>query len=241
MQNLTEENILERDTLFFEMLDNFVDYKYDIEEDYVMTEEDAYILSIIYDYFIECYNFPTYQDLVLEDITGYDINDKLYEEISSLININETVGTFVAGAIHGLRNMFYNQKKKSAKSRLDAARAREKASSQKVKEYTNKVNGVKKTPSVSSPISDAQKEYRKQKQSVLVKKADQAKMARKTAGEMSQKMSGKLTYSKQKTADLANRVDTGIQNIKNKAKQAIHTGASKIGGIMGKAAGHLGI
>lgn len=112
MQNLTEENILERDTLFFEMLDNFVDYKYDIEEDYVMTEEDAYILSIIYDYFIECYNFPTHQDLVLEDITGYDINDKLYEEISSLININETVGTFVAGAIHGLRNMFYTQKKK---------------------------------------------------------------------------------------------------------------------------------
>ena len=44
MQNLTEENILERDTLFFEMLDNFVDYKYDIEEDYVMTEEDAYVL-----------------------------------------------------------------------------------------------------------------------------------------------------------------------------------------------------
>lgn len=234
--------ITENDKLFLDMMQNFVDYQYEVDEDYEPTDEDNYIFSIIYEYFLENFQEPTSDDLILEEISGYDVNEKLYEEIFQVL-MDESVGKFVAGAVHGAKNLALKGGKAYAKFALNRARDKEKANVSKSKAYNRDVKKIEKagTEKISSPMADAQKAYRQQKQNVLAKKAEKAVMKRKAQGVASQRASGKLVAHQQKTSDLAKRIDKGISDFKQKTKNKINAGVQKVAGIMGRAAGHVGI
>lgn len=241
MEN-TQVEITENDKLFLNMMENFVDYQYEIDEDYQVTEDDQYIFSIIYEHFLENFKEPGSDDIILEDITGYDVNEKLWEEIHQVL-LDESIGKYVAGAIHGMKHVALQGGKAYAKFALDRARAKERAKTGKSRNYNKQVKNIAKagTEKISSPMKDAQAAYRAQKQNVLAQKADKAVTKRKAMGVASQRASGKLTYHKQKTSDLATKIDKGISDLKQRTKQRINTGVQRVAGILGRAAGHIGL
>lgn len=233
MQNLTEEQIQERTELILTILDDFITETYDVDEDYVMTEEDAYITSIIVDYFEENFKFPTLKESALEAITGYDLNTPLYEEIYDVL-LDESIGTFIAGAAHGIRNALSAYRKYSAtKNKVKTVETENKAQ-KRLKDF--KTNTPKpKDGILKNPTS----EFQKQKGIAIQKRADKARAAKVSAETKRKSAVGKHSANVDKTKQLASRIDTGVQNIKNKTKQAISTGAMRIGGILGKVAGNL--
>lgn len=243
MQQVNEELQLERQELFFQILDDFISENYEVDEDYVMTEEDAYITSILLDYFEENYKFPTLEESTLEAITGYDTNTKLYEELAYIL-MDESVGTFVAGAAHGIRNFL-------------SARAAKKATAQKDKakeafgKYTTNPN-TKKKPQLKVDVAQKQhdatdygkgvvgtvkKAFNQGKIDKTREKAEKARSVMQAAETKRKSAVAKNQNNRAKTGALANRIDTGISNVQNRVKQAISTGASRVGGFLGRAAG----
>jgi hypothetical protein len=242
---LTEEQIEDRQDLFYTILDNFIEENYDVDEDYEMTDEDAYIVSIIEDYFNENYKFPTLEESVLEDITSYDINTELYQEIFESL-LDETIGTFVAGARHGISNVVSKFKSNIAAGNKN----REKRKFEK--HITNP--GTKSKPILKADIAQKQhnstnfgkgfkgtlsQAYSQGRIDVRKKKAENARKAMQNAETSRKKAFSKHQTNIAKTGKLANRIDTGISNVKNKVKHAITAGAQRVGGILGRAMGHV--
>ena len=242
---LTEEQIEDRQAIFYNILDNFLEENYEVDEDYEMTEEDAYIVSIIEDYFNENFKFPTIQESVLEDITSYDINTELYNELAEAL-LDETIGTFVAGARHGIRNavsgfkshMATNQKMK-AKNKFEKHITNAGSKTKPVfkadvdqNQHNNKDFGKGLKGTLSQSFSQARIDVRK-------KKAENARNAMLNAERNRKSAFGKHQMNKSKTGKLANKIDTGILNVKNKVKHAITAGAQRVGGILGRAVGHV--
>jgi predicted nucleic-acid-binding protein len=231
---LTEEQIQEREALILTILDEFIEENFDVDPEYVMTEEDAYVTSIIIEHFENNFKFPTLSEEHLEEITGYDINTELYEELAEAL-LDETVGSFVAGAAHGIRNALSAYKKSSAdRSKTKSVKADEVAR-KRLKDF--KAGAPK--PTGTGAIGAARSEFQAAKMSAIQKRADRARATRIAAETKRKSAAGKHQYNKDNTKQLGNRIDAGIQNIKNKAKQAISTGAARIGGILGKVAGHM--
>lgn len=243
MQQVNEELQLERQELFFQILDDFISENYEVDEDYVMTEEDAYVTSILMDYFEENYKFPTIEESVLEAITGHDINTHLYEELAYAL-MDESIGTFVAGAAHGIRNFLSNRAANKAIAQKDKAKANfgkfttnpgtkkkpvlKVDAEQKKHDATNFGGGV---------IGTAKKAFSQGKIDKTRERAEKARNVM-TAAETKRKSAvAKNSNNQARTGALAKRIDTGVANVKNRVKQAISTGASRIGGFLGRAAG----
>lgn len=242
---LTEEQVLDHQELFYQLVDKFVDEHYEIDEDYQPTDEDNFIFMEMMDYFVENYKVPTLQEEALEYITGYDMNTGLYEELMENL-LDESVGTFVAGAVHGIRNTL---------SGIAAERAKEQKAKTKKAFAKHTVNpGGKSKPVLkadaaqkehdkkdfgSGAYSDAKKAFGQAKLDAQKQRALKAQQAMKNAETKRKSTLGKHQSNVAKTGQLANKIDTGIKNVKNKAKQAISAGASRIGGFLGKVAGRL--
>jgi len=186
------------------------------------------------DYFEENFKYPTLQESVLEDITGYDVNEDLYNELADIL-LDESIGTFVAGAAHGIRNAVSAFKSNSATKNKLKTVSKDVAAQKRVKDF----KATPKTPAASGNIGAAKTEFQAQKGAAIKKRADKARAARVAAETKRKSLVGKHQSNKAKTGQLANKIDTGINNVKNRVKSAITTGAQRIGGFMGRVAGHL--
>lgn len=241
---ITEEQIEDRRELFFKILDDFIEENYDVSEDYVMTEEEAYITSIILEYFEENYRFPTLQEAAYESMTGYDINTPLYEELYDVL-LDESIGSFVAGARYGIKDFLAKKAKDRASTQAKSA----KATSQKMTGKADKAAAsAAKSANGKGILGKAKASYAANKSAAISDRAAKAKAVykaaetnRKSKQATSQNVSGRR-------GALAQRVDQGVENLKNKAKSgieaakskakdAIEKGASKVGGFLGRVAG----
>jgi hypothetical protein len=235
LQQLTEEQIQERQELFFTILDQFIEENYDVDEDYVMTEEDAYITSILMDYFEENFKYPTLKESALEAITGYDINTPLYEELYDVL-LDESIGTFVAGARYGIKGFLANRAKQKATSQ--AQQAKEKSTQMGVK-AKSAADAARTAPVGKNPLERAKYAFAVNKSKTVQDRAAKAKEAYKTAETKRKSASATAGNVEGRRGVLAKRIDTGVENVKNKVKTAINTGASKVGGFLGKVAGRF--
>jgi hypothetical protein len=227
---------MNKQDLFFTILEDFVDENYNVPEGYEMTKEEAYIVSILLDYFEENYKVPTLEESLLEDITGYDVNAELYEEIMDVL-MDESVGTFVAGAAHGIKNYMSSRKLDKATKSQQAAKVKKNVALQKAKEASKAAKSAQKD--ATNIIGNIKAGY---KQGVAAAKDSKAgtAMAKYSQAEKERKSAaGTHQYNVGKTKDLANRIDTGISNVKNRVKSALNTGAARVSGIMGKAIGMI--
>lgn len=227
---------MDKQDIFFTMLEDFVDENYNVPEGYQMTKEEAYIVSILLDYFEEKYKVPTLEESLLEDITGYDVNAELYSEMMEVL-MDESVGTFVAGAAHGIKNYMSSRNVDKATKAQQAAKIKKNVALQKAKEASKSAKDA--TKDASGLLGNIKAGY---KQGVSAAKSDKAStaMAKYSQAEKERKSAaGTHQYNTQKTKELANRIDTGISNVKNRVKSALNTGAAKVSGIMGKAIGMI--
>jgi hypothetical protein len=236
-QNLTEEQIQEKEELFFTILEQFIDDNFEVDPDYEMTEDDAYILSIVKEHFDENFRFPTLQESALEAITGWDVNEALYEEMALAI-LDETVGTFIAGARHGISHFLAKRKEAGATKSYDKAHAANKVAKTVASDTTKahktavkqKTYGGGATGAFKSAVAGGKVQAKQNKAvkatAVLAKTKDKFHAASNKKAEVGAKRTG-----------LANKIDTGIANVKNRVKSAITTGAQRIGGFLGRAMG----
>lgn len=213
---LTEsERINGTQDLFLETIIDVMGDMYDMSGDYVMTEEDDYITSIIMDYFVEHYKQPTMRDSVTESLTGYNINQELVNEIVEMM-LDESIGTFVAGAAHGLNTMFSKHKANRAEKGLAGAnKAHDKV--------YDKMRTAQKAAKTSTGLSGT---FQKAKAGALEKRRATASDKRDTAYGASQAATGAHSVAQTKRSNLAHKIDTGVSNIKN-----------KVAGFAGKIAG----
>jgi hypothetical protein len=234
--DLTEQQITLREDVFINFLETIAEELYDFSEDYEMTEEDAYVASIMMEHFIQNYKQPTLNDAVMESVTGYDINEDLFMEIIEAM-MDETIGGFVAGAAHGIRNIVSKFRAKSQQNTAAKALKTRAATNQK---YQGAVKAMKTSATNSSGISGAIKAgFHKAKVTGLQQRhRDDSITASKTAA--NRNLAKNIHRSNVRgTKNLANKIDTGITNIKNRVTGAIKTGASRFGSAVGKVAGAL--
>lgn len=237
LQQLTEEQIQERQELFFTILDNFINENYEVAEDYVMTEEDAYITSILLDYFEENYKFPTLKESALESITGYDINTPLYEEMAMIL-MDESIGTFIAGARHGIQDYLATKRQERTSAKRDVANVAKKDTAQASKDKEKQLRTDTRSGAFGSGIKgDLKKSFAQGGVERAKAKAAKAKAVFDKAHDKNWNALNKKATIQTNRANLASKIDTGVANVKNKVKSAISTGAQKVGRFLGRAFG----
>lgn len=236
-QHLTEAQIQEREEIFFTILNDFIEEHYEVADDYVMTEEDAYVTSIMLEYFEENYRFTTLNESIVESLTGRDSNAELYEELYEAL-LDESIGSFIAGARHGIQDYLAKkrearlsksadvarQKSKQAKSDADVMAKQHKAKD-KTGSYGTGVKGTLKKSFAAGGVERAAAKAQKAKEKATAKHNKQWDAKNK-----------RYQVSKSRS-DLANKIDTGIANIKNKIKSKVTSGAEKVGRTLGRAFG----
>lgn len=230
---LTEEQIAVREEALLGLIDSIAEDCSELPEDYQMTEEDAYIASIIMDHFVENYQQPTMREAVTMSLMGFDINDELYEEVIEMM-LDESVGTFVAGAAHGIRNALSKFSASRASTAQKKAKMKSTAITKKYKDYTS---AVKKTPIKKGVLGQAKAAFQSAKATKMGSRADASATNSAQALSKSRSAMGKHQSNIQKSTNLANKIDTGISNVKNKVRGAVTTGAKKFGSALGKIAG----
>jgi hypothetical protein len=227
---LTEEQVQAREDIFIDLIEAISKSHYDLNEEYIMTEDDAYITSILMDFFVENYKQPTMRDSVVESYTGVGPNDELFEAMITLM-LDESIGSFVAGAAHGLNKVFANKKQQRTGGNVRSTAHAARRAKSKYDLVGDKSEG--------KPVNTLSGAFHAGKL--------------KTAGAKMQKAADKKHDAEQEHAaatkahsdivakqkNLAQRIDTGISNVKNKVTGAVKSGANKVAGAIGRVAGHF--
>lgn len=204
-----EKNEVARDiaiAFIGEVIDEHYSSLYENQE-YVPTEEDYAAFEGAVEYFIENYKHPTIFEAAWESHTGNDINQELFDTVYEGL-LDEGIGKYVAGAVHGIRNYFSGKKAEKAKDELTAARDKYKAN--------KKVASSRK----SGFMNAAKRGFAKARSNTL------GKNVQKKAGEMAAATSAH-TANKAKTAAFAKRIDRKVSNVGQKVGQAVGSFASK--------------
>jgi predicted nucleic-acid-binding protein len=232
---LTEQEISQREEDLLGLIEAIAEDMEPLAEDYEMTEEDAYIASIVMEHFVEHYKQPSLREATVMSLMGFDINDELYEEVIDML-LDESIGTFVAGAAHGIRN---------AISKFSASRAASSAKKAKMQKaaittkYKTASKALKKSPTSDTVMGGARSGFQQSKVAGMGDRAQKA--SDKAAQTLSKQRStqGKYQANVQKSTNLANKIDTGVTNVKNKVTGAVKSGARKFGSALGKIAGRF--
>lgn len=236
-QYLTEEQIEQRQDIFFAILEEFIDENYDVDEGYVMTEEEAYIASILMEYFEEKFRFPSLQESAYESMTGYDINTPLYEELYEVL-LDESIGSAVAGLRYGIKDYFAKKDYARKYPESEAARAKKKETAAQAKTAERQYKADIKSGAYGTGIKGAFKQaYAGGGVEKALAKAQKAKEVARKKHEAQWNAREKMHGVAKSREQLASKIDTGIENIKNKAKGAITKGASKVGRFLGRTFG----
>lgn len=238
MQLLSEQQVAFREQLFFSLIEQIVDEVYDIQEGYEPTDEDLYITSIVLEHFIENYKEIPISEAAASVINGTDINEELYQEIYDII-LDESVGKFIAGARYAIKGLAAKAGQKLAGMKASRAKAAASAASKKAAEYAkaNKATLAPKKGQEPSGIMGAIKSgFVKAKHAKLQAKAKEAGYK---SGQASTNLAAKRSAASSVRAQkskLASKIDTGISNVKKKAKSAVTSGASRVGAAVGRLA-----
>lgn len=229
---LTEQQISNRESLFLEIIEELCSDLYNVSNDHEATEEDLYIASILMDHFVESLRLPSLDESVTWAITGMDPNTDLYEEIIDSM-LDESVGSMVASAVHGVGGVLSQMKKRmaqksasSAKTAASAARSKAQAAQQKAK-ASSKATGI---------LGTIKSSFHKAKAAKLAGKAQAASLKASQAATNREAAANKAKAVQTRKSRLAQKIDTGISNIKSKVKSAITSGASRLGGAAGRLA-----
>jgi hypothetical protein len=229
---LTEQQIQDRAELFFELIAELTEELYDVSDDHEPTEEDMYITSILMDHFIETLKVPSLNESIHWAVTGIDPNQDLYDELIDAI-LDESIGSAVASAVHGVSGVVANIGKKLAQRK--AASLKQKASAAKQK-ATAAAGAAKKASKQTGIVGAIKSGFYKAKAQKLAQKSEKATTKASIAATNRDAASNKAKAVQSRKSRLAGKIDTGIQNIKSKAKTAVMGGASKIGSIAGRLA-----
>lgn len=231
---LTEEQLLERDETFLAILEDFIEENYEVDKDYVMTEEDLAVIMSLKEYFDESFKVPTLEESCLEVITSYDINTKFYEEFNGIM-LDESIGKAVAGAIYHIKPLV-------SRIKADAAR---KAFQKSAQEH-ERLKDVQTKQTSQAPQST----FQKAKAERIAKRVSQAGEARAKALKTQKSAIAKQGNIEGRKEMMGKNIDTAIQKkkegiikrageLRDKAKQAIKTGKEKVSGFFGDIAGRL--
>lgn len=120
---LTEAQISSREEIFYELVEFIINEEYKIDEEYITTEEDIAIANGVMEYFVESFKEPTLQEAISSVMSGEDINEELYLEIVENLLLDESIGTAIAGAVHGIGSWNADRKAKNATEAATKAHA----------------------------------------------------------------------------------------------------------------------
>ena len=227
---LTEEQIQSREDVFIDLIDAVAESYYDLDEEYEMTEDDAYITSVLMNYFVEHYKQPTMRDSVMESYTGVGPNDELFDAMITLM-LDESVGSFVAGAAHGLKKVFANKAQQRTGSKVRSTAHAARRAKSKYDLVGDKSEG--------KPVNTLKGAFYSGKLKTTGIKMQKAADAKHDAEQEHAKATKAHADIVAKQKNLAQRIDTGITNVKNKVKDTVKSGANKVAGAIGRVAGHF--
>ena len=227
---LTEEQVQYREDLFLDLIEQVAEEAYDMTESYEMTEEDAYITSIIMEYFIDNYKQPTLKEAAYMALTDTDINQELYDELVEIM-LDESIGSFVAGAVHGLGT-------RSATKKLNKATSASASSSAALQKRVKKTKAANKSLAKhkgTGIFGSLKATYLKGRASSTQGKEDMAAAHHDANVDHQIGMKKAQDAAKARQSGLANKIDTGISNAKTKIK----SGASKFAHAVARGAGKI--
>ena len=227
---LTEEQIQDREQFFIEMLDFIAENYIESEEEVELTEEDEYLLSILMDYFVENYKIPSLKESAMVTLTDEDINDALFEEILETILFDESFGSAVATAVYGLRSKLAAHRSAKATAKEKKARQVGAKASQATKAAQKAADAAPKTGLMGAFKTG----YHSARVSKLANKAAKKHTKYVDSRRASAAAATQARKMERNRGKLADRIDTGISNIKNKAKNIVKAGASKVGSAVGR-------
>jgi hypothetical protein len=230
---LTEAQKLQSEELFIALVESISNDHYDMDESYEMTEDDAYMTSILMDYFMENYQHLSLKESAYQALTGIDVNQELFDEIIEMM-LDESVGTFVAGAAHGIKNLLAKQKGKQMLSQYQKSLINQKKLGSKL--GVAKSVPASDTGSLSGKIKAG---FQSAKVGGLSSRYEKSKGATQAAAQSSREAQGAMRKQSADTAGLASKIDTGITNVKNKFKSAVSSGAERLGSAAGRVAGAI--
>jgi len=234
MQNLTEQKILYREAAFFDLIENLIPDYYNIPDDYEMTEEDAYITSIILDHFIENYKQLNISEELYLEKYDIDINQPLYDEVVSFI-LDESIGKFVAGAYHALKRVKDKAKYEFSKGYAASLKNRESAAKKAMASAKTQQTKAASATGVKGEFKKGLTQARAEK---ATRKFEKLQAAHGSARATRDMLKNPLKASKSKQdadkAKLASKIDTGITNIKKKATDKIKSGVNRLGSAIGR-------
>lgn len=230
---LTEAQKLQSEDLFIALVEAVSTEHYDMNEQYEMTEDDAYITSILMDYFVENYHHLTLKESAVQALTGVDVNEALFDELIELM-LDESIGTFVAGAAHGIKNYMAKNKANKATNKYRSTLGAQKS-------LGGKLGAAKLAPTADTSTLGGKIKagFQTAKIGGLSNRYEKSKGSTQAAAQSSRDAQGEMRKQAADTAGLATKIDTGITNVKNKFKSAINTGASKLGTVAGRVAGAI--
>ena len=118
--SLNSLEVSRREELFVDLLETFVDDFYEVDDDYELTEEDAYITSILMDYFVENYKQITLKEASVEVLTNTSFNVKVINStftklslLHKIIEPNNILTVFTSDTInYNIDDDIYNMIKK---------------------------------------------------------------------------------------------------------------------------------
>jgi quinol monooxygenase YgiN len=220
---LTEQQIIKREDLFIEMVELLADELHEEGcEQYELTEDDAYIAELMMSYFVENYRDYTLAEAANVSMTGYDQNQQLIEEFMEMA-LDESVGGFVAGAVHGIKNFMSKRKANKAASASTAATQAHIKTSIKAKDAKKAAKGATGFSGV----------FKKAKAGQLAKRAEKSSANMDNAYRASQAASDAHKAGLKSRIGLKQKIDAGVTNIKKK----IRTGAERVTAAAGRVAG----
>lgn len=235
MSLLTEAEIVKREDIFFELVEDITKEYYPDVKVEPLTEEDAYLLSIMLEHFVENYKNPTLHETYIATMMGQeepDHNDELYEEIVDIL-LDESIGSKIATVAHGIQHFLSGRQHAKLAKKSAATAARLNVAKRKAGEYAKKLRGQKKSTGILGSIKTG---WQKDRSNVLKSRTAAAKSTHDIAHGKTQAALAKHQDIGAKRAGLAHKIDTGLSNIKKKVTGTIHKGASRLGAAASRVA-----
>jgi len=225
---LTEEEIQQRQDTFLEFIQTMADELYEgLDEEYELTEEDAYLASIMMEHFVDNYTQLTLKESATLALTGQeDPNQELFEEFIEMA-LDESIGGAVAGVVHGIKNLLSRRKAKKASAGAAGAKASANVIKAKAAKADKDAKGSKGLVGVFKQAKAAKLAARHDKS---IDKSAAAQNAARAA-------SRQHRSSLKARASLKSKIDTGISNVKKKVVGAVKSGAEKVASAAGRVAG----
>lgn len=219
---LTEAQTLNREELFYDIVQFLVNETYELDVDYIMSEEDEAVTLCMMEYFVDNFKEASLQENIESIMTGVDINEGLYLELIEVIVLDETIGGFVAGAVHGIGNMLIKRKAEKETSK-----------SKNLTKNMYKANADVKAHKASGNSGV----LHNIKGAFLAAKAAKTKERESAQNAVARSANSELRNKNKARTGLANKIDNGIQAARNKVKSVAIGTAGKLATVAGRLAG----